>query len=233
MSATTFYPGRYRAIDANGNPIAGATLTFVEAGTATPLNVYADVDLTASLGAVVTADSGGLFAELFMLPQAYDITLKTAAGVTVWTAVDWFPPQAASSANLDVTAIAGVTFAAGDVGYISDGSGGLNAGQMYKADASLIYASLTPEVYVAVVAVTAGDSGTFREAGIVTGLAGLTPGALYYLGGPAGLISTGPGSFIRFVGQAKSTTALFVSTNPPPSGVANSENDILAVQVFS
>ena len=233
MSATTFYAGRYRAIDANGDPINGAILSFFEAGTATPLNVYADVDLSTSLGAVITADSGGLFAELFMLPQAYDITLTTSAGAPVWTVEDWFPPQAASSANLDVTAIAGVTFSANEVGYISDGSGGLNAGQMYKADADLIYASLTPEVYVAVSAVTAGDSGLFREAGIVTGLAGLTPGALYYVSGTAGAISTSVGSFIRFVGQAKSTTALFVSTNPPPGSFVNSESNILAVQVFS
>src|SRR3990167_10153775 len=135
MALTTYYTPRWRALDANGDPIAGAYLEFFEAGTATPLAVYSDVDGTISLGAVVTANAGGLFAEMFMLPQAYDIDLYTSAGVLVWSAVDWFPPQAASAGNIDITAVAGVTFTAGETAYLSDGSGGLNAGQMYKGDA--------------------------------------------------------------------------------------------------
>lgn len=218
MALTTYYSPRWRAIDANGDPIAGAVLSFFEAGTVTPLPVYADVDGNTALGVTVTADAGGLFAEMFMLPQAYDITLKTSAGVTVWTAVDWFPPQAASSANVDQTWTAGVAFAAGEGGYISDGSGGLNAGQAYKWDADLAYASDTPETGFAVSAVAAGAQGLFRTAGQVTGLTGLTPGALYFISGTAGAITVTPGAFPRLVGQALSTTVLAVQTNPPLSG---------------
>lgn len=218
MALTAFYAARFRAVDANGDPIPGAILSFFEAGTATPLAVYSDVDGTVPLGVTVTADAGGLFAEIFMLPQAYDITLTTSAGVSVWTAVDWFPPQAASSANVDQTWTAGVTFAAGEGAYLSDGSGGLNAGQAYKWDADLAYASDTPETGFAVAAIAAGASGLFRTAGQVTGLVGLTPGALYFISGTAGAITTTPGAFPRLVGQALSTTVLAVQTNPPLSG---------------
>jgi hypothetical protein len=215
MALTCFYTPRFRADDANGNPVPFAKLKFFEAGTVTPLPVYADVDGNTSLGVVVTADAGGLFAQLFMLPQAYDIVCTTTADVTVWTAVDFFPPAASSASNSDITATAGVTFAAGEVGYISDGSGALNAGQMYKADADLQYASGTPMVYIAVSAVDAGDSGLFREGGLLSGLSGLTPGDSYYVSGTAGAMSSTPGTFRRFLGQAKSTTELYVQTNPP------------------
>lgn len=219
MALTTYYTPRWRAIDANGDPMNGAILKFFEAGTSTPLPVYADVNGVTSLGVTVTADAGGLFAELFMLGQAYKIELYTSANVLVWTADDWFPPQAASAANVDVFATAGVTLAAGEGAYVSDGSGGLNAGQLYKWDADLEYASSTPEAYVAVGAITAGAIGLFREAGIVTGLSGLVPGARYFISGTAGAFSTSAGTFRRMVGQAKSTTEMFLSTNPPSPDV--------------
>lgn len=228
MAATVFYTPRWRVVDANGDPINGAILSFFEAGTLTPLPVYSDVDLTISLGVTVAADAGGLFPEMFMLPQAYDITLTTSAGVPVWSAVDYFPPQAASSANVDFTATAGVAFAAGEGGYVSDGSGALNAGQMYKWDADLAYASETPETGIAVTAIAAGASGLFRTNGKITGLAGLIPGALYYISGTAGAISLTPGTFSRQIGQAESTTVLIVATNPPKSTL-----NIIEVDVFT
>lgn len=215
MALSVFFAPRFRALDANGNPMAGAILKFFEAGTTTPLAVYSDVDGTTPIGVTATADAGGLFAEMFMLAQAYKVELYTSASVLVWSADNFFPPQPASSANVDITATAGVTFAAGDAAYMSDGSGGLNAGQMYKADADLEYASYAPMIYFASAAIAAGASGLFRGEGTVTGLAGLTPGARYYLSGTAGAIASTAGAFTRFVGQAKSTTELAIATNPP------------------
>lgn len=215
MALTTFYSPRYRAVDANGDPLSLAVLEFFEAGTATPLPVYADVDGNVSLGVTVTANSGGLFAELFMLPQAYDINLYDEDGVLVWSAVDYFPPAAAQAANQDFTAIAGVALAAGELSYISDGSGGLNAGQAYKSDADLEYASATPEMGFVVSAVSLGDTVTLRAGGLVSGLSGLTPGARYYASGTAGAISATAGVFERMVGQALTTTVLVAQTNPP------------------
>jgi len=221
MPASVFYTPRWRAIDGNGDPIADAMLEFLEAGTSTPLPVYADVDLDNSLGNEVDADSGGLFPEMFMLPQAYDVNLYDGDGVLVWSAVDFYPPVAASSSNTDITGTAGVSFAVGEGGYLSDGSDGNNAGQWYKWDADLSYASESPQTGFAVAPLTAGESGLFRTSGKVTGLSGLTPGATYFISGTAGAIATSPGTYPRLVGQAESTTVLVVQTNPPPALTIN------------
>ena len=215
MALTVFYTPRWRAIDANGNPMNGAILKFYEAGLSTPLAVYADVNGSTPLGVTVTADAGGLFPEIFMAAQAYGVELYTSANVLVWSADNFFPPQPASASSVSLLAVAGVSFTAGDSGYMSDGSGGLNAGQMYKGDADLEYAANSPMVYFAVGAITAGATGLFISEGAVTGLSGLTPGARYYLSGTAGAITTTPGTWPRFVGQARTTTELALASNPP------------------
>jgi hypothetical protein len=64
MSAAWFSPPS-KALDANASPYGGATWSFYQTGTLTPLNVYADASLSTSLGAVVTADSSGKFANIY------------------------------------------------------------------------------------------------------------------------------------------------------------------------
>lgn len=225
MALTVFYTPRARLVNTTGQPMNGCKFRFYEAGTSTPLDVFSDVDGQNSLGPVVTADSAGLFVEIFMLPQAYKVEFYTAADVLVWTADDFFPPAAAEAANNDFTAIAGVAFSAGELAYISDGSGALNAGQAYKADADLEYASATPEMGFVVSAVSIGETVTLRAAGVLSGLTGLTPGALYFVSASAGAINTTPGLFRRMVAQAKSTTELIVATNPPVLGEVTSVID--------
>jgi hypothetical protein len=163
-----------------------------------------------------------------MQPAAYKVRLDDVNDVTVWTADDFFPPQAASSANVDLAGTAGETMTAGEVAYLSDGSDSKNAGQWYLADADFTYASVTPQVAVVVADVTAAATGLFRTNGKITGLSGLTPGALYYVSETAGeLTATRPGN-ARFIGQAESTTVLVVATVPPAGSV-----DVLEVQCFS
>lgn len=53
-----FSPGQ-RLIDASGTPYAGATITFYNAGSTDPREVYSDSDLQNSLGSVVYTDSAG------------------------------------------------------------------------------------------------------------------------------------------------------------------------------
>lgn len=48
-----------RVTDANGDPVALGTVEFYNAGTSTPKTVYADKELTTSLGTTVSTDSGG------------------------------------------------------------------------------------------------------------------------------------------------------------------------------
>lgn len=73
-----------RASDANGNTLSGATWNFYATGTSTPQSVYADAALSTSLGAVVTADSGGLFPTIYFdALLTYRAVLKTAGGATL------------------------------------------------------------------------------------------------------------------------------------------------------
>lgn len=54
-----------RVTDANGDPVSGAKAKFYQAGTTTPLVVYAEDALSTALGSTVTADSSGAFAQMF------------------------------------------------------------------------------------------------------------------------------------------------------------------------
>lgn len=76
-----------RATDSNSNPYAGATWNFYVTGTLTPQAVYAnaDLDLSTSLGAVVTADAGGKFVPIYFdASKKYRGICKNASGsVTV------------------------------------------------------------------------------------------------------------------------------------------------------
>lgn len=64
MSAEILLP-LARVTDANANPYSGAKWHFYESGTLTPQAVYADADLSTSLGSTVTADSGGKFVSIY------------------------------------------------------------------------------------------------------------------------------------------------------------------------
>lgn len=64
MAAELFSPPS-RALDVNASPYNGATWTFYASGGSTPQAVFADADLSTSLGAVVTADPGGKFAPIY------------------------------------------------------------------------------------------------------------------------------------------------------------------------
>jgi hypothetical protein len=73
-----------RAIDGNGAPMAGAQLQFYETGTTTPTPAYTSSSLGTALSNPVVADSGGLFAPIFLDPTVtYRVQLLTSAGVLV------------------------------------------------------------------------------------------------------------------------------------------------------
>jgi len=61
--------------------LPGAKLYFYQNGTSTPKVVYADKNKVTSLGAVITADSAGIFVPIF-LDGTYRVELKNAAGAT-------------------------------------------------------------------------------------------------------------------------------------------------------
>ena len=83
-------PPRWRATDEDGNVLPGALLYSWETGGAfsTPQALYSSSALTVALSNPVVADAGGLFPACFQLPIGYDIQLKTADDVLVYSALN-------------------------------------------------------------------------------------------------------------------------------------------------
>ena len=82
--AAEIFNDQPRALDANGNPLSGAQWFFYATGTSTPQAVYANASLATSLGATVTADSGGQFVPIYFdATKTYRGILKTAGGTTL------------------------------------------------------------------------------------------------------------------------------------------------------
>lgn len=92
-SVAIFDPG-YRITDGAGNPIVGAMVDFFSAGTSTPLTVYSDSALSASLGSTVYTDGNGAPVSasgsstkvaVFTGTAAYKAVLKDATGNIIET----------------------------------------------------------------------------------------------------------------------------------------------------
>ena len=78
------YDARFRATDANDEPLNGATLTVYNANTTTLTSVFSNTGLTTPLVNPVVADSAGRFPQIFVAEgTAVDLLLKTSAGVLV------------------------------------------------------------------------------------------------------------------------------------------------------
>lgn len=75
-----------QVFDSNGDPLAGAKLSFFDTGTATPHNTFSDDALTTPNANPVVADSAGRFGAIFLDSADYKVVLKTSADVTIWTA---------------------------------------------------------------------------------------------------------------------------------------------------
>lgn len=74
----------FRAIDANGAPMAGAQLQFYLTRTTTPTPAFSSASLATPLANPVVADSGGLFPAIWLDPTVtYRIQLLTSAGALV------------------------------------------------------------------------------------------------------------------------------------------------------
>ena len=74
----------FRAVDANGAPLAGALLQFYLTGTTTPTNAYTTSAMGVALSNPVVADAGGLFVPIYLDPSVtYRMQLKTSGGTIV------------------------------------------------------------------------------------------------------------------------------------------------------
>lgn len=79
-----FIPPFGRAADATGAAMSGAKLYFYLTGTTTPADVYTTDELSVAHANPVVADSGGMFASIYLDPEVeYRAVLKTSADVTI------------------------------------------------------------------------------------------------------------------------------------------------------
>lgn len=219
MAVGTLAPlGRQTFFDGNGDPLSSGTLETYAAGTSTALATYSDVGLITANPTTITLNSAGrpqvsgTEVALYLTPGlAYKFIVKNSAGSTIWTQ-DNIGAVPASTVDLDVTGTAGETLTAGEVVYLSDGSGALVAGRWYRADADLNYASVLAAVVGMVpVTIASGASGSIRIAGRMTGLSGLTAGVNYYASATAGALTATAPAFARVIGRADGTTTLVLS----------------------
>jgi len=193
--------------DDNGDPLAGGTLTTYAAGTTTLLATYSESTLTTANANPIVLNSAGR-AVIYLLPAAYKWVLKNSVGTTIWTQdnISAVPP---SNTDLDISGVAGEALTAGKAVYLSAGDGGRTAGRWYLADADLVYASTGADALGMVTTDLAiGETGSIRRAGRVTGLSGLTAGAVYYISATAGAITATAPTNARRAGVADSTTSL-------------------------
>ncbi len=226
MATTTLAPApRERFFNAfTLAPLSGGYLYTFTAGTQSPLTTYQDAaGLTPNSNPIVLDPTGSAVVYL-TLGQSYKFiwTDGSAAFPQVATAIvgvvqgsqDNILAVPPATPSFDIAGLAGVTIAANQAAYLSDGSGGLNAGQWYLADASKVYSSSANLIGLATSTISAGMTGSFRVAGQLGGFAGLVAGSLYYVG-TAGALQTTAGTFVRLVGQADSTTDLVIVADPP------------------
>lgn len=131
---------RWRATDANGDPISGAKLCSYVAGTSTPKNTYTTSALAVANSNPAIADSGGLFGAVFLATGAYKIEILTAGsdatcatGTTVWS-VDNYTGNTVSPTILTKTSSYSVTTADGsDVLILGDATSGALTVTLYTA----------------------------------------------------------------------------------------------------
>jgi hypothetical protein len=209
---------KHQFFDANGNPCNGCLLFTYTSGTSTKVNTYTESGLGSANTNPIVLDSAGR-ATIFLTPGvSYKFVLAPSTDTDppaspTWTVdgVNAVPPASTASDN-DVACTAGATIAAGEVVYISDGSGGTTAGRCYLADSDQTYSSTAARIVgMATAAISTGSSGTIRVSGRVTGLTGLVAGTAYFVSATAGALTSTAPTNARALGTADSTTSFVIA----------------------
>lgn len=215
-------------------PLANGRVFTYAAGTTNPSTTYQTATGPANLNPIQLNAAG--FANIFLAPGSYlyvwyrapTIPGNDTSGGLV-NSQDNIQATTNNSENTDMQELAGEPLTANQCVYLSDGSGGKNAGQLYKADIANGYSSLTPLLGIVPDAIAQGSLGTFRIQGQLTGLA-LINGADYYVGSAGALTTSASGPNTRWVGRADSTSSIIISPNPP---TALGSLDILQIEALT
>lgn len=213
MAGTLMPLGKLQVLDNNGLPAAGYQLFTYESGTTTKLSTYSDSALTVPNTNPIILDASGR-ATVFVGAAAYKQVLAPPTDsdpptTPLWT-VDGIPGTASTVNNLDLEGVAGEALTAGQVCYMSDGSGGLTAGQWYLTDSDHNYSSVdAPTRGIVTVDTAAGNTGTFRVQGRYVMGGAMSQGAVYYIDAVAGTLNTSDVQQNRCpFGQADTTTSI-------------------------
>ena len=212
---------------------AGGLLFTYAAGTTTKQNTYTDVALTVPNANPIVLDSAGR-ATIFLTPgQSYKFVMSppgdTDPPSNPIRTQDNISASPITAGGIDVLATAGVNITIGQAVYLSDGSGGLNAGQWYLADSTNNYSSSTaPYIGIASSTFTVGNVGVVRVDGQYSGLAGLTAGVTYYISTAGTLTSSAPGN-ARKILVADSTISGLLMQDPQVAIVAATDTQTFVV----
>ena len=211
----------FTVLDNSGNPINGACIWQYVAGTTTTTTTYQDVNLSSANANPIIVGSDGR-ATIYLVPgQSFKYTVESppcssSSHGTLLKTQDNINAVPTSSNNIDVTGTVGETIAAGLCAYLSDGSGGKNAGQWYRCDSTNTYSATTPEVGMVPTQILSGATGTIRLSGSVPGLSSLSIGSEYFVGTAGAITSTAPANK-RHLGHADTATSLVLTGNPSAS----------------
>lgn len=210
----------WTGLDSNGNPVAGGLLFIYNSGTSTKATTWSDVAMTTPNADPLVLDSAGRATIVLNPGSSYKFVLAPAGDTDPPTSpiatrdgVMAVTPTGTGN-DSDVSGVAGTTLLAGQVAYLSDGSGGTTAGRWYLGDADFTYASVAAYAIGLVVADTStGATGTFRVSGRMDNLPGgaLTAGTLYNISATAGGLSTAAPANTRPVLVADGTHSGIIS----------------------
>lgn len=210
-------------LDNSGHIVNNACVWTYLAGTSTPATTYSD-NIGTTNSNPIRADSAGRFTA-FLVPGVsykfiYEASCTPPSHGTVYRTADNIGAVPLSAASVDVNGTAGESISAGQVVYLSDGSGSKTPGQWYKADSTNLYSSTLPEVGIVSNAISSGNSGTIRLMGNVSGLS-VSAGAEYYVSTAGTMASTSPAN-MRHLGHADSATSLVLTGDPAVQRIDNS-----------
>jgi hypothetical protein len=103
-SGRIILPPTNPSLDANGNPVSGATLTYYENGTTTLVSIYSDAALSVPLANPLSSDAAGVFPQVWA-PNDIGYSVKwSRTGLADVTFDDIFPDLDSSAVGNFITA---------------------------------------------------------------------------------------------------------------------------------
>lgn len=227
MANYTLSPSPWQTFErTDGTPVAGGQLFTFQAGQGPAATTYLNSSGTPNTNPIILDAAGR--ATIFLAPGSYYYRLfdSVSNGSAFIKDQDNISSVPTSATQTVTPGIAGAALSDGQAVYLSDGSGALQAGRWYPAQANNPYSSTLPQVGFAIGAIPAGTSGSILLIGQVTSGIAVTVGQKYYIDAttPGAITSAAP-NLARFVGVADSGTTLIAFPDPYVPVIDDTIND--------